>query len=143
MFLSSNHAPLNARQARWMVFLLRACAVADILAVIVAVMPAKWIASLHAQLSMGHFPVETIAIYLVRSASLMYAAYGLLLFFVSFDVNRYLPLIHFLALIAIVHGLFLIGIDFCTAMPWWWTAGEGPLLITWGIVVVNLRRMNS
>jgi len=62
----------------------------------------------------------------------MYAIHGLLLIFVSFDIDRYLPLIRLLAGIALIHGILLIGIDISTPMPWWWTCGEGPLLLMWG-----------
>lgn len=92
---------------------------------------------------MGPFPEETIAFYLARSSSLMYAVHGVLLIFVSFDVERYLPLIRLLAGLALVHGVILMIIDYRTGMPWWWTCGEGFLLISWGILVLLLTRQQS
>lgn len=94
----------------------------------------------HGHLGIGDFPSETIAHYLARSSSLMYAVHGVLLIFVSLDVDRYLPIILLLAWMAIVQGMLLIVIDFVTGMPWWWTCGEGPLLWSWGIVTLILTR---
>ena len=102
------------------------------LALLIALIPSSWIISSHGHLGMGRFPDENIALYLARSSSLMYAIHGLLLIFVSFDIDRYLPLIRLLAGIALIHGILLIGIDISTPMPWWWTCGEGPLLLMWG-----------
>lgn len=93
---------------------------------------------MHGHLDMGPFPEETIALYLARSSSLMYAVHGVLLIFVSFDIDRYLQLIRLLAVIAVIHGTMLIVIDHLTGMPWWWTLGEGGLLITWGALLLGL-----
>lgn len=136
MIPSSNSGKLSDRQAWFLALLLRACGLIDCLALIVALMPAVWIASLHTHLDIGPFPSDTITHYFARSSSLMYAVHGILLIFVSFDINRYLSIIKLLAVIAIIHGLILIGIDANTGMPWWWTATEGPLLIAWGTLVL-------
>ncbi len=108
------------------------------LALLIALIPSSWIVAVHGNLALGRFPNEPIALYLARSSSLMYAIHGLLLIFVSFNIDRYLPLIRLLAGIALIHGLLLIIIDLSTAMPWWWTWGEGPLLLAWGMLTFIL-----
>lgn len=143
MIPSSNNRQLTPQQTRFLALLLRACGLIDCLALVVAVMPAAWIASLHAHLNIGSFPTDTITHYLARSSSLMYAVHGILLIIVSFDINRYLSIIKLLAVVAVVHGLILIGIDANTGMPWWWTVTEGPLLIAWGTLVLIIGAWQS
>lgn len=134
---------MSAQRKKLLIFLLRACGLIDLLALGIALFPNSWIISLHGHLGMGPFPVETIAVYLARSSSLMYAVHGVLLIFVSFDIVRYLPLIKLLAMIAVIHGIILISIDHFTGMPWWWTLGEGGLLIAWGSLTFCLLSSNS
>ena len=112
----------------------------DLIAIVVACMPASWIATLHGTLNIGPFPSDAIAYYLARSSSMMYAVHGLLLLFLSCDILRYLQLIRFLAFLSILHGLMIAGIDLSLQMPWFWTALEGPLLIAWGLTITLLIR---
>ena len=126
---------MTPRRKTLLIYLLRACGLIDLLALGMALIPSSWIIIAHGHLGMGRFPEESIALYLARSSSLMYAVHGILLIFVSFDIDRYLPLIRLLAWVALVHGTILIGIDCYSGMPWWWTCIEGPLLIAWGMVV--------
>ena len=137
-FPQGKDKPLSARRKKLLILLLRACGLLDMLALLIALIPSSWIISMHGQLDMGRFPNEPIVLYLARSSSLMYAIHGLLLIFVSFNIDRYLPLIRLLAGIALIHGLLLIIIDLSTAMPWWWTWGEGPLLLAWGMLTFIL-----
>ena len=143
MIHSSKDKALLTTRTGLLAFLLRLCGLIDCLALIVALMPLPWIATLHSHLGIGPFPSDAITHYLARSSSLMYAVHGLLLLYCSFQINRYLPLIKLLAFIAIVHGLCLIGIDYYTAMPWWWTCLEGPLLIMWGMLILLLITSKS
>lgn len=131
---------MSEKRKKLLILLLRACGLIDLLALGIAFIPSSWIISMHGHLDTGPFPVETIALYLARSSCLMYAIHGILLIFVSYDIARYLPLIRLLAWIAVVHGLILIGIDYFTAMPWWWMLGEGGLLIAWGSLVLGFTK---
>ncbi|MFT3881001.1 MAG: hypothetical protein QM703_15230 [Gemmatales bacterium] len=131
---------MTQRRRTLLILLLRACGIIDLLALTFALIPHSWIRISHGHLGMGPFPEETIALYLVRSSCLMYVVHGVLLIFVSFDIDRYLPLIRLLAWIAVIHGVMLIVIDSLTGMPWWWTLGEGGLLIAWGTLVLGLTK---
>lgn len=93
---------------------------------------------MHAHTGMERFPDGSIAMYLARSSSLMYAAHGLLLLYLANHVQRYASVIRFLAWISLGHGLLLVAIDVQTGMPWWWTSLEGPLLFAWGLTVLWL-----
>lgn len=120
---------------RW---LLRVCGLVDCLAICVVFLSPDTITSLHSLTGQQPFPQETIAFYLTRSASLMYAAHGVLLIYLSFDVERWFQVIRVLAVISILHGLLIFYVDIATNMPWWWTIVEGPLLISWGLLILIL-----
>ena len=68
----------------------------------------------------------------------MYAMHGAVLFFVSLDVRRYLPVVKFVAVLTILFGLWLIALDFVVGMPVFWTAAEGPSLFVLYCVVLWL-----
>lgn len=134
LFLKAS-GPVTAQRKKLLILLLRVCGVIDLLALAVSFFPAGWIISLHGHLGMGPFPQETIAFYLARSTSLMYAVHGVLLILISFDVERYGPLLRWLAGLSIVQGFILIVLDLASGMPWWWATSEGGLLLAWGCVI--------
>ena len=105
---------------------LRATGALDLLAVVAVIAPRKWIAISHQMLGMGEFPSSPVAGYLARSTSIWYAAFGFLLWFVSFDVERYSQLIQCLAWMMVAQGFLILGIDLAEGMPVWWTVIEGP-----------------
>ncbi|HQR07268.1 MAG TPA: hypothetical protein PLN21_10625 [Gemmatales bacterium] len=72
---------MSKQRKKLLIILLRACGLIDFLALAFALIPFSWIISLHGQLGMGPFPEETVALYLARSSSLMYALHGVLLIF--------------------------------------------------------------
>ncbi len=116
--------------------LLRVLGGTDMLAFIAVLMPASWIEFGHQTTGLGDFPEAPIASYLARSASALYALHGLMIVYMSFDVQRYWHLIGFLARIAVVHGFVMLGIDLAVGMPVWWTALEGPAFAATGLIVL-------
>lgn len=120
--------------------MLRTTGSIDLLAVVAVVAPRKWIADSHQMLGMDEFPSEPIAGYLARSTSIWYAAFGLLLWFVSFDVERYSPLISCLAWMMIGQGIVILGIDLAEGMPGWWTLLEGPCSAVLGVGLLLLLK---
>jgi hypothetical protein len=119
-----------------------ACGLIDVLALVVLFLPNQWMADWQTWAGLGPFPQIPITSYLARSSSLMYVAHGLLLLFLSRQVERYLPVIRWLAWIALVHGAILICVGWQADMPWWWICLEGPLLMTWGLVVLWLGKIH-
>jgi hypothetical protein len=119
---------------------LRVLGTLDLLALIAALSPRPWIVLAHEWCGLGPLPDGPVVGYLYRSASVMYALHGATLLFVAGDVVRYWRLIRFLAVLAILHGIMLIGIDAVEQMPGWWRWVEGPGFAATGAVVLWLQR---
>jgi hypothetical protein len=110
----------------------------DLLALLAVGAPRWAIALAHEFLGLGPLPEGAIVGYLARSASALYALHGALALFVSFDLERYLPLIRCMALIALLHGAIMLSIDLREGMPLWWTLFEGPSFGAMGALVLLL-----
>lgn len=106
--------------------MLRTIGTLDLIALTAVFSSRNWIASSHEMLGMGLFPDAAIAGYLARCTSIWYASYGLLLWFVSCDTEKYSQLITGLACVMFVQGFAVTGIDTVEGMPGWWIALEGP-----------------
>ncbi len=123
-----------------LVILLRISGVILLTALIPAVMPFVWMQEIHRWLGLGELPRGPIIGYLTRSLSLMYAAHGAMICFVSFNVRRFLPFVRFLAILSIGFGSGMIVLDVAVGMPVYWIIGEGPLVIPLGIAILLLAR---
>lgn len=109
-----------------------------LLAVVPIFFPASVINYLHQQLGLGEFPDAAIAFYLARSTSLLYAVHGALMFFVSFNLVRYWPLVRLFGFLHVVLGLTMLGIDFFAPMPLYWIVGEVMPLAATGLLILWL-----
>ena len=69
--------------------------------------------------------------------------HGALVFFVSPDVRRYLPVVKFLAVLGIVFGSGMLVLDIMAGMPPSWIAGEGPFIIVLGSVMLWLSTIGG
>ena len=128
------NGPVSADpRVRSLVFFLRCLAVLDLCAVAVALLPEVAIDQLHRGAGLGPFPSHPTAQYLARITGTLYAVHGGLLWWLSTDVRRYSPLLRGLSRLMLAHGAVLLAIDMTHARPWWWTAGEGPLLALLGV----------
>jgi hypothetical protein len=130
----------RARGQHVLVLILRILGTIDLLAVAAVFLPLEWMAKAHAWLGMGLLPEQPIISYLTRSASALYALHGALILFISTDVRRYAPLIKFLAVAALVHGVALYLIDSIAGMPGFWIALEGPTVAASGVIVLMIQR---
>ena len=128
------------RVEKILVWLLRASGAVMLLAVIAVVMPFTWMDLVHRQLGLGKLPDAPIVHYLARSASALYAVHGALLIFAASDVRRYLPLVRFLAWVAVGFGPLMICIDHAAGLPVPWTVCEGPSIIAIGVVFLWFAR---
>jgi hypothetical protein len=126
-----------------LVVLMRVASVMMLLALGAVVMPFAWMDGVHRSAGMGPLPDATIVHYLTRSASALYAAYGAVVLFLSFDVRRYRPVILFKAVIGMVIGVVMLALDIAVGMPWHWTLGEGPFIIVLGGTMFWLARSVS
>ena len=125
---------------RLLAYLVRALGTVDFLALAVVFMSKDTIGSIHSSVGLGDMPDEPIVWYLARSASTFYAVFGALVFFVSFDVERYRPLIRFFAIVGAVHGILLFWIGRGSGLPSWWWSSEGPMFLVIAAAVFFLAR---
>jgi hypothetical protein len=128
---------------RTVVALLRLGGVLTCCAFPAALLPAEWMAAVHAALGMGPLPRAPIVDYLARSLSLLYGFHGVFLLLVSTDVRRYRALVVLAAWMDVVGGVALFAIDVRAGMPPWWTWGEGPPLLAFGLVLLWLVHRTS
>ena len=114
---------------RLLVLMLRASGVVLLTAVIPAVMPHGWMDDIHRRMDLGQLPDMPIVGYLTRSLSALYALHGAVVFFVSLDVRRYLPVIKCLFMLGFLFGLGMVILDTAVDMPTLWVCCEGPSII--------------
>jgi len=131
------------QRTRGLVMMLRLLGLLDFCALAAVVAPRAWIESSHEWLGLGAFPTGPLVEYLARCTSVWYATYGLLLWFISFDVERYARLISFLSCVLVVQGIAIVGIDLAAGMPGWWTTFEGPCCSGLGAILLMLQRKGS
>jgi len=126
------------RSEKILVLILRISAVLLLTAIIPAVMPFAWMGEIHGRLGMGELPGGPMVGYLTRSLSAMYALHGALVFFVSLDVRRFLPVVKCLAVLGILFGAGTIVLDVVVGMPRFWVLCEGPFIIALGSILLGL-----
>jgi hypothetical protein len=126
------------RSEKALILLLRLSAVMLLFAIVPVFMPHQWMAAIHEQLELGELPEIPIVGYLTRSISALYAMQGAIGYFISLDVRRYLPFICFHAMLSVIFGATMIGIDWAVQMPLRWLLGEGPFIIVLGVVLLLL-----
>ncbi len=120
--------------------MLRLVGIVDSMALLAVVMPTSIMAGIHEAIGLGPFPDGRLVGYLARSTSLLYAMLGLLMFYLSFHVVRFRPVIQFFSALFACCGVLLLGIDIAESMPLWWTLSEGPLVICAGSLLFWLAR---
>lgn len=125
---------------RALILLLRFLGCVLLLAFGAVLLPESFMAAMHARLGMGDFPASPLVDYLTRSIAGLYGFHGVLLWLVSRDMARYRPIVTYLGVMSMVFGIMLIAIDLHAAMPWWWTAAEGPPLMVMGLAILLLSR---
>ena len=141
--MDQSDASIEHHRSRWLVVMLRLIGVLDMIALLAVMAPRDWIAASHQWLGLGDFPEQPIAGYLARCTSIWYASYGLLLWFVSFDIQKYSLLITCLACAMFVQGFIVVGIDLAEGMPFWWITLEGPCCSALGAILLALQRRSS
>ena len=130
----------NMTDHRALIILLRAVGVLSCTAIFACVMPTTWIAATHRGLGLGDFAAAPITQYLARSLSAFYAIFGGLAIVVSTDVQRYAPIIRFLAYVTLAFGVLITGIDLVVGMPTSWTLFQGPMTFILGVILLLLAR---
>jgi hypothetical protein len=125
-------------QETWLIRLLRIAGAVILLAWFGMVMPSSWMQDIHGWLGLGELASDAITEYLTRSLSALYGIHGGLLVVLSMDVRGLRPVVFYVALMNVVGGACLLGIDLYAGMPWWWTWAEGPPIMGFGVVLLWL-----
>jgi hypothetical protein len=123
-----------------LVLLLRLVGVGSLFALVAVVMPSSWMAATHRWLGLGEMPTAPVVEYLARSVSAFYALFGAICLVLASDLERYRPLVRFLALAVVLMSLVVLGVDLAAGMPWWWSASEGPGGVVFGVLLFVLAR---
>jgi len=129
----------SSTRVRRLAAVLIAFGLLDLAALAAVVMPREWMAAMNGVAGLGLLPAEPIVGYLARSSSALYSLHGALMLFLASDVIRYAPVIRFLAIAAILHGLVILGIDLAEGMPRWWLIAEGPCFSLTGVVTLVVQ----
>ncbi|MEE2826397.1 MAG: hypothetical protein VYE64_07190 [Planctomycetota bacterium] len=111
-----------------------------LIATLAMFLPVPVMARIHELLGLGRFPDDAITVYLARSTSLMYAIHGALTLYIAVQWNPFYRLVPFLALLHVLIGFSLIGIDVTTGMPSYWTCLEGGPIACFGLFLLWLYR---
>jgi hypothetical protein len=125
---------------KMLAFLLRATGLAMASAMVFVFCPLAWMDSIHRMLGLGPLPAGPMMEYLARTESGLYAYLGAMLFFVSFDLPRYRPLLRFLAWTGIFFSIGVTVLDAKLGLPAFWIAGEGPFTLLLCVVLLILTR---
>lgn len=128
---------------RTLTWLLRLFGISSLFALIFVVAPHGWMRVIHASFELGVMPDSPIVWYLARSTSAFYAIVGGLFLLVSFDIERYRPVLVYLAWSVTLLGSVLLVVDVAEGMPTYWIVSEGPFVILYGIVLLYLIRSIS
>ena len=132
----------KARQ-RLLTLLLQLAGGVTVMAFPAMLLPVDWMASTHARLGLGEFPRSPVVVYLARSIAALYGFHGVLLLLISRNPMHYRTIVQYVGVMNVAMGIFLVLIDLDATMPSWWTAGEGPPIIAFGLVVLLLNRPTS
>ncbi|QDT13904.1 hypothetical protein [Stieleria marina] len=106
-----------------------------LLAFAAAVMPERWMIDIAQWLTIDPFPEHPLTFYLARNLSLLYGFVGIGLLVIANDIDRYRPMVRMLAYGTIAFGVLQIVCDLMSAMPWWWSWGEGAGAIMGGSLI--------
>ena len=123
-------------------WLLRFAAAFEMLAFISLVMPRSWMVVSHAWLGLGEMPGGPILIFLIRQASYTYGMHGISLWILSFDVNRFRPLVILNGIAYLLAAPVFFLIDSSSGMPLWWTLEDsvGCGLLGAALLWLSLKR---
>ncbi len=134
---------------RCLTILFRLNAIMLISAAFAVFLPNHWMAEIHARLGLGEMPKPKIVEYLARSCTMLYFIHGLVLGYVSLDMRKYWEFVRFLAILHLLLGAFVFGIDLKSGMPVYWTIAEGPAIMAFACCLLwcwknaNLPQGNS
>jgi hypothetical protein len=132
------HSEVAKTPDKVLMWVLRLLSVILMTAIVPAVMPSAWMEEIPIRLGMGELPRGPMIAYLTHSLSAMCTLHGAVVFVVSLDVRRYLPIVKCLAVLAILFGIGMIVLDVMVGMPTFWVLCEGPFIVVVNVVLLWL-----
>jgi hypothetical protein len=122
---------------------LRFVAIVQILTFAVIFMPVAWIASWHAWVGLGVMSDTPVFRYVLRGASYVQGAIGVLLWVMATDIMRYRPLVVTTATIYLVGGPAYYLMDSIAGMPRFWCIFDSVFCLLAGGVLLALCLLSS
>lgn len=113
------------------------------LAFLAVVMPRSWMEAGHEWFGMGLMPEGAVVGYMIRQASYTYGAHGVLLWLLSYDPERFRPIVLFSGACYLLGGPVFLAIDAGAGMPWFWTVGDAGGCFAFGAAVLWLARRGA
>jgi hypothetical protein len=133
-------SPSNLKSDKLLLLYLRFVGYFTLLAFAAAIMPESWMVAIAKLLTMDPFPSHPLTFYLARNLSLLYGFVGIGLIVIANDLHRYRPMVRMLAVGTMAFGILQIICDTASAMPWWWSWGEGLGAVAGGATIYWLDR---
>lgn len=136
----------SGRAAVWsrrLALFLRFQAAIICLAIFAVFLPTDWMAAINDLSGLAPLPRTPLVDYLARALSGLYTIWGALIAFTASDVDRFRPVIRFMAIGSILLGFTMAGIDFVAGMPTYWMAADGLMPTAGGAVTLVLLRLAS
>lgn len=113
----------------WLVLVLRATSVLLLLAFAGAALPESWMKAAYESGGLGPWPGGPLLVYLARAVSLLYGFYGVLALYLSFDVQRYRPLVRFLAAASFPFAPVMFIVIWAAGLPAVWAVCESASIL--------------
>jgi len=123
---------------RYLCLVMRIIAAVSACAIMPVFMPHAWMDAIHRQLGLGQLPDMPVIEYLTRSVSVLYTLHAVVFWIAAGDVVRFRPIIGAIIAWFLAFGVLILGIDVAAGVPWFWIAGEGPVVLVLGVVMLVL-----
>jgi hypothetical protein len=108
----------------WSVLVLRATAALFLTALAGAALPESWMKAVYEWGGLGPWPGGALLVYLARAVSVLYGFDGLLALYLSWDVQRYRPLIRFMAVVGFPLAPVMFVVIRAAGLPTVWAVSE-------------------
>jgi hypothetical protein len=118
-----------------LIIILRLSGLMLITAFVAVFLPYEMMTSIHFQIGLGTMPQLPILDYLARSVSMFYGIHGVIVIYISYNLNKYLQFLKLLCYLGLLFGLSLFFIDINASMPSYWTFGESPIVVLLNLVI--------